>query len=105
MDIARIGAPSTSLFETNLFETNPLGGSQSMPGIGSFNSVVEQFIGDVNNEQIKADMAVENLVTGKTDNVQEVVMQLAQADLSFRMFTEVRDKVVDAYQEIMRMQL
>ena len=76
-----------------------------MPGIGSFNSVVEQFIGDVNNEQIKADMAVENLVTGKTDNVQEVVMQLAQADLSFRMFTEVRDKVVDAYQEIMRMQL
>ena len=99
MEISRIGMPQTSFFETDL-----LSGPKTSPA-GSFNAVVEQFIGDVNNEQVKADMAIQKLVTGETDNVQEVMLQLSQADLSFRMFVEVRDKAVDAYQEIMRMQL
>ena len=48
---------------------------------------------------------MQKLVTGETDYVQEVMLQLTQADLSFRMFMELRNKVTDAYQEVMRMQL
>lgn len=71
----------------------------------TFNQVIEQFIGDVNQKQVNADAAVQALVTGETDNVQEVMLALSQADLSFRMFMEVRNRVIDAYQEVMRTQL
>jgi len=70
-----------------------------------FNEVIEQFIGDVNQKQLNADASIQALVTGKTDNVQEVMLALSQADLSFRMFMEVRNRVIDAYQEVMRTQL
>lgn len=71
----------------------------------AFNEIVESFLRDVNTQQVNADAAVQKLVTGETDNVQEVMLQLTQADLSFRMFMELRNKVTDAYQEVMRMQL
>ncbi len=71
----------------------------------AFNEIVESFLRDVNTQQVNADAAVQKLVTGETDNVQEVMLQLTQADLSFRMFMEMRNKVTDAYQEVMRMQL
>lgn len=71
----------------------------------AFNEVVEKFLRDVNNQQVNADAAVQKLVSGETDNVQEVMLALNQADLSFRMFMELRNKMTDAYQEVMRMQL
>jgi flagellar hook-basal body complex protein FliE len=71
----------------------------------AFNQVIEQFIGDVNQKQLNADAAVQALITGETDNVQEVMLKMSQADLSFRMFMEVRSRVTDAYQEVMRTQI
>lgn len=71
----------------------------------AFNEIVESFLRDVNTQQVNADAAVQKLVTGETDNVQEVMLALSQADLSFRMFMELRNKMTDAYQEVMRMQL
>ena len=61
-------------------------------------------LGEVNQQQVDADNALQDLVSGKTDSVQDVVLTMAKADLSFRMVLEIRNQVLDAYKEIQRMQ-
>lgn len=74
-------------------------------GPGTFEKVIREFIGDVNTEQVKADLKIEEFVTGKTDNVHDVMLAMTQADLSFRMFNEVKNKFVEAYREVMQTRL
>lgn len=68
-----------------------------------FQNVVERFVTDTNVQQVQADQAVERLATGQSDSVHETMLALAKADLSLRVFVEVRNKVIEAYQEVMRM--
>lgn len=70
-----------------------------------FRETLERYIQDVNSLQVEADKAVRNLVTGKTDNFHEVIVAMSEADLSFRLMMQMRNKLVDAYKEIMRMQV
>lgn len=58
------------------------------------------------NEQIQAaDKAVTDLVLGETDNLHQVMITLEKAKLSFELMVEVRNKALEAYQEVMRMQI
>ena len=68
-----------------------------------FQNVVERFVTDTNVQQVQADQAVERLATGQSDSVHGTMLALAKADLSLRVFVEVRNKVIEAYQEVMRM--
>ena len=45
------------------------------------------------------------MATGRSHNIHETMIALDKADVSFRMLTKVRNKAVEAYQEIMRMQI
>ena len=54
--------------------------------------------------QHQAATAQVELSTGRNGNIHETLIAMSKADVSFRMLTEVRNKVVSAYQEIMRMQ-
>ena len=83
----------------------PLSGPPAVSNGGLFGSVVERFVADANTQQLAADKSVEMLATGQSDSVHETMLALAKADLSMRLFMEVRNKVIDAYQEVMRMQL
>ena len=96
---------------------NPAGDISSLPvglanaaerstnGSAAFGKLVERFVDDTNNQQLSADKSVEQLATGQSDSVHETMLALTKADLSLRVFMEVRNKVIDAYQEVMRMQL
>ncbi len=55
--------------------------------------------------QKSADAQVEAFVAGETENVHEVMISMNQAELHFQMLTEVRNKLLEGYQEIMRMQV
>lgn len=79
--------------------------AQSPVTASGFGTVVQRFIEDTNNQQLQADRAVERLATGQSDSIHETMLALTKADLSLRLFMEVRNKVIDAYQEVMRMQL
>lgn len=59
----------------------------------------------VNAEMQKAEGAVRMLAAGEPVNVHEVMLQLEQARLGFQMMLQVRNKVLEAYQEVMRMQV
>lgn len=78
----------------------------SADGKGSgFAEVFANLLSDVNQSQASADTSLQQLVKGETDNVHDVVLSMAKADLAFRFVLEVRNRLVDSYQEIVRMQV
>ena len=80
-------------------------GERSPASSGTFSKIVQGFINDPNTQQVQADNSVELLATGQSDSIHATMLALTTADLSLRVFMEVRNKVIDAYQEVMRMQL
>ena len=79
------------------------GGSQG--GDSAFATLIRNLVDDTNSQHSLADDAVRELMTGQTDNLHDVVLQAAKADLSFRLLMEIRNRLIDSYQEIMRMQV
>lgn len=70
----------------------------------SFSEMLKQYLEKVDMEQKRADKMIEEFLSGKRD-VHEVVLTLETADVSFRLFMKIREKLIEAYQEIMRMQI
>src|SRR5437870_1459815 len=99
MAIAPIRPPTTVLAGVE-----PLSKSDGDSG-KPFAKIVEHLVSNASNQQAQADQAVRDLVTGRTDNLHSVMLAVAKADLSFRTILEVRNRLTDAFQEIMRMQV
>ena len=70
-----------------------------------FKQTLGNYLNQVNDLQLQADRAMVDLASGKTDNLPQLVAAVSEADLSFRLMMGVRDKLLDAYKEIMRMQV
>jgi len=71
----------------------------------SFSSMLNKAIGDVNDSQVKGYTAMEELATGKVENLQDAVQKIQEAELSLKLALEVKNKALSAYKEIMRMQV
>lgn len=71
----------------------------------SFKQTLNGFINEVNDLQTKANASIENLATGKVENVHEVMIAMAKAEVSFKFMMETRNKLVETYKEVMRMQM
>ncbi len=71
----------------------------------SFKEMLKESIEEVNKLQLEAQQTMEDLASGKEKDIQHAMMTLQKADLSLRTMMEVRNKLVEAYQEIMRMQV
>ena len=72
---------------------------------GEFGAVLENAIRGVENIQQKSTQAVEKFLSGEGEEVHTTVLATQRAELAFELFLQVRNKVVQAYQEVMRMQL
>ncbi|MDR0550086.1 MAG: flagellar hook-basal body complex protein FliE [Deltaproteobacteria bacterium] len=59
---------------------------------------------NVNQAQFSAKTAMEELATGRNGNIHETLLSMNKAETAFKMLTQVRNKVLNAYQEVMRMQ-
>ncbi len=70
----------------------------------SFAKKVKSAIEDVNLKQHQADAAVEQVINGEL-GVHEGMLALGKADTSLKLLTQVRGKVMEAYKEIIRMQV
>ena len=62
-------------------------------------------VGNVNDAQKEAGRAVDALMTGDTQDIHRTMVALQQADVSFQLMMQVRNKLVTAYEEIQRMQI
>ena len=74
-------------------------------GGGGFGSALTQSIDKLNAVQQNADASAQALATGKATDVASVAMDVERASLSLQLASQVRTKLVDAYQEIFRMQV
>ena len=72
---------------------------------GGFKEFLEDAVGSANRLQNEADGVVKKLATGEIDDVHQVMLAMNRADLSFRMMLEVRNRLMEAYQEVMRTQV
>jgi flagellar hook-basal body complex protein FliE len=72
-------------------------------GPSSFAGSMEKFLGEVNDMQIKAGQAVDGFARGETADMHSVVMATQEAAIALRLVTEMRDRLLQSYQEIMRM--
>lgn len=72
---------------------------------GGFGDVLEGLLNNTADMQRDAEGEVDKLVKGETDNINDVMLAVAKADVSFKMMLEVRNKLLDAYHEVMRMQV
>lgn len=73
--------------------------------IKSFKDTLSDAIGKVNEMQNEADVKMQQLATGETSNISEVMIAAEKADIALKLMVSVRNKVIDAYQEIMKMQV
>ena len=93
--------PSTSL-------TTPAGrsaGAAPTEQNEGFAKAVIKSLGNVNEQQNKADASIMDLLSGKNQDVNSVVASVAKADMSFKLLVGVRNKLVEAYKETMKMQI
>ena len=75
------------------------------PSGESFGEVLKNSLSEVNRTQVAADRAAEQIAAGETKNLHEAMIKLEEADLSLRLVVQMRNKALEAYQEIMRMQV
>ncbi len=90
------------------------GAPQSGSGMGvpppeaagkDFKSILLDSLDEVNRLQGEADSGVQRLITGQSDNVAEVFAAVKKSEVAFGLLMEVRNKLLDAYQEIQQMRL
>ena len=72
---------------------------------GSFADVLGRMVEEVNAKQNVASETVNSLQSGQNVPLHQAVIAMQEANLSFQMMVEVRNKLLDSYQELMRMQI
>jgi flagellar hook-basal body complex protein FliE len=72
---------------------------------GSFDNVLGRLVNDVNAKQLESADAVQGLMSGGDVSLHQAMIAMEEASVSFQLMVEVRNKLLESYQEIMRMQL
>lgn len=74
-------------------------------GGGSFDNVLGRLVQDVNSKQVEAANTVKEMMAGGKVSLHQAMISMQEANVSFQLMVEVRNKLLESYQEIMRMQL
>jgi flagellar hook-basal body complex protein FliE len=81
-----------------------IGDIKDMEASNSFKGVLGGVLDEVNTLQHEADAQIQKLASGETEDLHEVTMAMDEAETSFQLMMEVRNRLMDAYKELMRMQ-
>ncbi len=83
------------------------GGAASAGASGdvSFGDLLKQALQEVDQAQVQAEGEARNLMTGESADMHTAMLAVQKADLSFQMMMAVRSKLIDAYNQVMRMQM
>ncbi len=71
----------------------------------SFSDYLYQALDEVNRLQLDAQRQMDDFAAGRTDNIHQVMIAIEKADIALQLTVQVRNKIIDAYNEIMRMQI
>ncbi len=87
----------------NALNTNKLQNSNKTNSVTSFEKTIEDSLKKVNELQLKKDQMIEEFAVGKNQNVHEVMIALQKADIAIKLTSAVRNKVIDAYKQLLNM--
>lgn len=73
--------------------------------VKSFADTLRDAVQSVNTLSKESNVQIQKLATGETKNIPEVMIAAEKASVAFKLLTQVRNKIIDAYQEIMKMQV
>ncbi len=79
--------------------------NKAAEGGKSFGEVLSNALEEVNRAQLKADGMVKKFLTGEIQDIHQVTIAMEEAKLMMQLAVEVRNKIIEAYQEISRMQV
>ncbi len=79
--------------------------SPTLPSQGSFSHLLGNLVEDVNAKQVAAGDAVHGLLSGQNVSLHQAMIAMQEANVSFQLMVEVRNKLLESYQELMRMQV
>lgn len=71
----------------------------------NFQQLLQKNINKVNDLQLNSDQLTEDFALGKTDNIHQVMIAGEKAETAMQLTLAVQNKVIDAYKEIMRLQV
>ncbi|MDG2212831.1 MAG: flagellar hook-basal body complex protein FliE [Verrucomicrobiota bacterium] len=91
-------------------KAGPVETTQSVSGAGAvkgagFDDLFNQFVGEVNEKQIASTQAANDLLSGKDVPLHQAMIAMQEAGVAFQLMVEVRNKLLEGYQELMRMQI
>ena len=101
-DLGMIRQDQISVRQPQVGQGQP--GADGVRPSGFFN-MLQQSMEQVNTDQVAADHSIQNLMAGKSKNIHETMLAIQKADLSLKTMMQVRNKILEAYKEIMRMQV
>jgi flagellar hook-basal body complex protein FliE len=90
---------------SGLAPTSPIRPAGESPGGGAFQDALTTAMQNVESFGKNASASVERFLSGEGEELHTTVMATQRAELAFELFLQARNKVVSAYQEIMRMQM
>lgn len=100
MSVTEIPNIGTALPGTGARARSP----ETVPG-APFAEVLRESIGTVDRLQRNANRAIEDLTTGKRTDIHRTMIEMEKAGTAFELLMQVRNKMITAYEEIMRMQI
>jgi flagellar hook-basal body complex protein FliE len=80
-------------------------GSSSATAGETFTRLFNGFLTKAATQQAQADQSIMDLAAGKTDNLHRVFLDVVKSELSTRMVLEVRNRLIESYQQVMQMQV
>jgi flagellar hook-basal body complex protein FliE len=98
-------APVIPQYELGKLAPTPALQPAAAPAGGTFESTLGRMVAEVSSKQAAASDAVAGLMTGQNVPLHRAVIAMEEASVSFQLMVEVRNKLLESYQELMRMQV
>ena len=98
-------APRTEAIPTDSPDAAATGAVTGVDGTPSFRDTVKSFLDDTNDKMSTSDQLSRDLASGKTNDLNKVVTSVEEANLAMSFTLAVRNKLMDAYTEVSRMQM
>ncbi len=109
LDPARFDLPARLQFphideSGALVSSAPKGPGETQAPDDSFKNLLQGLVSHVDTLQKDADASIRGLATGETTNVHDVTIKMEEAGIAFDLMMQVRNKLMEAYQELIKMQ-
>lgn len=86
----------------NISKLNPAGNSVNKAKSADFAKILGDSLKEANKLQLQAGKAIQQLATGNKENIHGTMIAIEKAAVSFQLMMQIRNKIIDAYQDIMK---